>query len=24
MEQKFKCWLSEVIKSSADGIGTHS
>ena len=23
MEQKFKCWLSEVIKSSADRIGTH-
>jgi hypothetical protein len=24
MEQKFKCRLSEVIKSSTVGIGTHS
>jgi hypothetical protein len=24
MEQKFKCWLSEVTKSSTDRIGTHS
>jgi len=24
MEQKFKCWLSEVTESSTDIIGTHS